>query len=65
MIHYNLTCSVSVAGNIETAKEGWREALRLDKDLRLLAIDDPDLRPGWDLIAEMAESATFSYAAFP
>ena len=46
------------------AKEGWREALRLDKDLRLLAIDDPDLRPGWDLIAEMAESATFSYAAF-
>ena len=52
MIHYNLTCYASVAGNIEVAKERWKETLKLDKNLRLLAFEDPDLKPIWDSIVE-------------
>jgi len=54
MIHYNLACYASITGRIDLAKERWREALKLDKDLRLLGFEDPDLQPIWDSFAEKA-----------
>jgi Flp pilus assembly protein TadD len=49
MIAFNLACYASVAGRMEEAKERLRHAIKLDKDIRRLAIDDEDL-PLWDWI---------------
>ena len=50
MIAFNLACYASVAGRMEDAKERLRNAIELDKDVRVLALDDEDLRPLWDWI---------------
>ena len=36
---------------MEDAKERLRNAIELDKDVRILALDDEDLRSLWDWIA--------------
>jgi len=51
MIAFNLACYASVTGRIEDAKERLRNAIELDKNVRILALDDEDLRPLWDWIA--------------
>ena len=38
---------------MEEAKERLRHAIDLDKDVRLLAIDDEDLKPLWDWIGSL------------
>jgi Flp pilus assembly protein TadD len=50
MIAFNLACYSSVAGRMEEAKERLQRAIKLDKDIRGLALDDEDLKPLWDSI---------------
>ena len=50
MIAFNLACYASVTGRMEEAKERLRHAIKLDKDIRGLALDDEDLKPLWDWI---------------
>jgi Flp pilus assembly protein TadD len=50
MIAFSLACYASVTGRIEEAKVRLRRAIELDKDTRVLALDDEDLRPLWDWI---------------
>jgi transposase-like protein len=49
-IAFNLACYASVTGRMEEAKVRLRQAIDLDKDIRLVALDDEDLRPLWDWI---------------
>jgi Flp pilus assembly protein TadD len=49
-IAFNLSCYASVIGRMEEAKVRLRQAIDLDKDIRLVALDDEDLRPLWDWI---------------
>ena len=51
MIAFNLACYASVTGRMEEAKVRLRHAIKLDKDIRGLALDDEDLKPLWDWIA--------------
>jgi hypothetical protein len=51
MIAFSLACYASVTGRIEEAKVRLRRAIEPDKDIRVLALDDEDLRPLWDWIA--------------
>jgi tetratricopeptide (TPR) repeat protein len=52
MIAFHLACCASVTGRIEEAKVRLRQAIKLDEDIRLLALDDEDLRPLWDWIVK-------------
>jgi Flp pilus assembly protein TadD len=53
MIAFNLACYASVSGRMEEAKERLRNAIDLDKGVRILALDDEDLRPLWDWVARL------------
>ena len=53
MIEFNLACYASVACRFEEAKTLLKGAIELDTELRRLAIDDEDLRPLWDWIADL------------
>jgi hypothetical protein len=48
---FSLACYASVACRMVEAKEELRRAIKLDKDIRGLALDDEDLKPLWDWIA--------------
>jgi Flp pilus assembly protein TadD len=50
MIAFSLACNASVTGRMEEAKKRLQRAIRLDKDIRGLALDDDDLKPLWDWI---------------
>ena len=50
MIVFNLACYASVTGRMEEAKERLQHAIKLDRDIRGLALDDEDLKPLWDWI---------------
>ena len=54
MIEFNLPCYASVACGFEEAKERLKRSIELDKQFQKVAIDDEDLRPLWDWIAELA-----------
>ena len=56
MIAFNLACYASVAGHMEEAKEQLQHAIKLDKYIRGLALDDEDLRSLWDWILLWRES---------
>jgi len=43
-IAFNLSCYASVTGRLEEAKVRLRQAIDLDKDIRLVALDDEDLQ---------------------
>jgi tetratricopeptide (TPR) repeat protein len=45
LLHYNLACYLCVMGEIPGARDRLGRALALDKDLRLVALEDPDLAP--------------------
>ena len=51
MIAFNLACYASVTGRMEEAKERLQHAIKLDKEIRKLALDDNHLKPLWDWIA--------------
>ena len=53
MIAFNLACYASVTGRMVEAKERLRNAIKLDKDIRGLALDDEDLKPLWDWITHL------------
>ena len=53
MIAFNLACYASATGRMEDAKERLRNAIELDMDVRMLALDDEDLRPLWDWVARL------------
>ena len=53
MIAFNLACYASVTGRMEDAKARLRNAIELDKDVRILALDDEDLKPLWDWIGSL------------
>jgi glyoxylase I family protein len=53
MIEFNLACYASLACRFEEARERLKRAVELDKQLQKLAIDDEDLRPLWDWIADL------------
>ena len=45
LIEFNLACYASVTGRSEEAKRRLRKAIDSDKSIRILALDDEDLRP--------------------
>ena len=53
LIAFSLACYASVTGRMEEAKERLRNAIELDKGIRILALDDEDLRPLWDWVARL------------
>jgi len=53
MIAFNLACYASVTGRMEEAKARLKKAIELDKNIRILAQDDEDLRPLWDWVAAL------------
>jgi Flp pilus assembly protein TadD len=54
MIEFNLACYASVACRFEEAKERLKRAVEPDKQFQKVAIDDEDLRPLSDWIADLA-----------
>ena len=51
MLHYNLACYECVLGEVEVAKARLRHALKLEPRMRLMALDDEDLKAVWDSLA--------------
>lgn len=47
MIHYNLACYAAQSGNLDLARERLIRAFDLEPDARIMALDDPDLKPLW------------------
>lgn len=54
LLHYRLACYHSLLGTQEMAKERLSRACRMDKSLKQIALDDPDLTPLWNSIGLMA-----------
>ena len=53
MIAFSLACYASVRGRMEETKEHLQRAVKLDKDIRGLALDDEDLKLLWDWIVDL------------
>ena len=51
LMHYNLACYDAVLGELEVAKARLQHALKIDPGMRLMALDDEDLKPLWDELA--------------
>lgn len=51
-IPYNLACYACQLGNLKDASEWLKKAIETGskRDIKLMALDDPDLRPLWDRI---------------
>ena len=47
---FNLACYESQLGDVEVAKARLQHALNLEPKLRLIALEDEDLRPLWDAL---------------
>lgn len=47
MIHYNLACYAAQLGRLEEAGARLKKAVHLNPEIRLMALDDPDLEPIW------------------
>ena len=45
IIHFNLACYHAQLGNLETARQHLREAIRLEPSCQKMAQNDPDLLP--------------------
>lgn len=48
MIHFNLACYQCQLGDLDGARQRLHRAIELCSDLRLLALEDEDLKPLWD-----------------
>jgi hypothetical protein len=55
MMRYNLACYACQLGNLKGAKAWLGKAIDLagKKDIRLMALDDPDLEPPWSQIGKI------------
>ncbi len=55
LIRYNLACYECQAGNLKKAMGWLGKAIDMagKKDIRLMALDDPDLEPLWTQISEI------------
>ena len=55
IMRYNLACYACQLGNLEEAMHWLKQALALagKKDIRPLALEDPDLKPLWGRIREL------------
>jgi hypothetical protein len=55
MMRYNLACYSCQLGNLKEAMQWLEKAIDLagKKDIRLMALDDPDLEPLWTKIGEI------------
>ena len=55
IIPYNLACYACQHGNLKEAKQWLGKAIDIagKKDIRMMALDDPDLQPLWDKIGEI------------
>jgi predicted Zn-dependent protease len=51
MTNYNLGCYACLLGDMDNAKKFVGDAIKLDSKYKLMALDDPDLEPLWDMIA--------------
>ena len=51
MTHFNLGCYSCQLGDIEQAKMRVGKAIELDAKFKLLALDDADLEPLWEMLA--------------
>jgi Flp pilus assembly protein TadD len=47
LLHNNLACYLCRLGRIDEARAAIAKAIELNPDLRLDALDDPDLEPLW------------------
>lgn len=52
MIYFNLACYAAQTGRIGEGKERLQEAIRLEPDVRTVALDDPDLLPLWEALGK-------------
>lgn len=52
MLNYKLACIECKLGEIEAAKQRLRKVFAWKPDLRLIALDDEDLRPVWDSLGK-------------
>ena len=53
VIPYNLGCYCCQLGDLEAAKKFLRRAFQIDPAWRLIALDDIDLMPLWEALAQM------------
>jgi Tfp pilus assembly protein PilF len=51
MTNYNLGCYSCQLGDMEVAKKFVGDAIKLDSKYKLMALDDADLEPLWDMFA--------------
>jgi predicted Zn-dependent protease len=51
IIPYNLACYAAVTGRIDEAKQLLERAIRLDANVRIMALEDPDLELLWESFA--------------
>ena len=56
LIRYNLACYSCQLGNLKESKQWLEKAIELagKKEIRLMALDDPDLKPLWKEIGSIA-----------
>jgi tetratricopeptide (TPR) repeat protein len=53
IIKYNLACYECQLGNLEVARNYLKQAFKNDLNWRKIALDDPDLTPLWEALAQM------------
>ena len=52
MLWFNLACYCSLMGRIKEAKSNLAQAIERNEAVRDLVLDDPELKPLWDSIAD-------------
>ena len=52
MIHYNLACYDCVMGDVEVAKAHLQHVFKMSPGVRLMALEDEDLKAVWDSLGE-------------
>ena len=53
MTNYNLGCYACLLGDMDNAKKFVGDAIKLDSKYKLMALDDADLEPLWDMFASV------------
>jgi Flp pilus assembly protein TadD len=53
IVAYNLACYECQRGDMELAKKYLEHALKLDKNYRIVALDDEDLKALWIMLREV------------
>ena len=53
MVHFNLGCYASQLGDLTLAKAHLKRAFVIEPKCRLMALDDPDLKPLWAQIGNL------------